>query len=147
MATAATMTRRNFVARATGAMMIVGSQAESQTVATPQRVGGSTGTMVTLLFSVTVKEDKAREFHDLAARLTTTTRTYDEGCLSYVFLQQQDAPREYVLYEQWRDQSSLDAHIARLQSMLGPPDPGGRVPKAFLDLCEKTRVVRYQPVA
>ena len=40
-------------------------------------------------------------------RLTNSTRAEDEGVITYVFLQQQKSPREYVLYEQWRDSAAL----------------------------------------
>jgi len=103
--------------------------------------------MITILFHVTVKPGKEREFHDCIINLTTITRAEDDGCLTYVFHQQQGVyPSKYVLYEQWRDQQALDAHVAHLQTLLGPPLPGGRLPAAFLALCEKTQVVRYDVV-
>jgi quinol monooxygenase YgiN len=150
MSDATIMTRRRFFFTTTAGAGIMAIGNSDQLWASPamQRGGAMpTGNVVTLLFSVTVKEAKAEEFHDVAARLTTTTRAQDDGCLAYVFLQQEDAPREYVLYEQWRDQSALDAHLVRVQAMLGPPNPGGRLPKTFLDLCEKTSAVRYRPLA
>jgi quinol monooxygenase YgiN len=103
--------------------------------------------MITILFHVTVKDGKEQEFHDLAIRMTEVTRAEDEGCLTYVFHQRRDNPKEYVLYEQWRDQEALNAHIAHLQTLLGPPAPGGRLPAALLDLCEKTQPVFYNVVA
>lgn len=103
--------------------------------------------MLTILFNVTVKDGKEQDFHDLAVRLTEVTRAEDDGCLTYVFHQRQDNPKEYVLYEQWRDREALDAHIAHLQTLLGPPAPGGRLPAALLDLCENTQGVFYNMVA
>lgn len=103
--------------------------------------------MISILFNITIKVGKEKEFYDLAVRLTEVTRTEDDGCLTYVYLRQQDNPNEYVLNEQWRDQEALDAHLAHLQALLGPPAPGERLPRAFLDLCEKTRSVYYDVVA
>ncbi len=94
-----------------------------------------------------VKDGKEQDFHDLAVRLTEVTRADDEGCLSYVFHQRQNDPKEYVLYEQWRDREALDAHIAHLETLLGPPTPGGRLPAALLDLCESAHPVLYDVVA
>ncbi len=90
--------------------------------------------MITILFHATVKDAKEQEFHDLSVRLTEVTRAEDDGCLTYVFHQRQENSKEYVLYEQWRDREALDAHIAHLQTLLGPPAPGGRLPAALLDL-------------
>lgn len=103
--------------------------------------------MISILFHITVKAGKEKEFHDLAVCLTGVTRAEDHGCLTYVYLQQRDNSNEYVLNEQWRDQEALDAHLVHLQALLGPPTPGERLPAAFLDLCEKTRSVFYDVVA
>lgn len=103
--------------------------------------------MITIFFHVTVKEGKEQEFHDLALRMTKITRAEDEGCLTCVFHQRRDNPMEYVLYEQRRDREALDAHIAHLQTLLGPPAPGGRLPAALLGLCEHARPVFYNVVA
>ncbi len=103
--------------------------------------------MITILFHVTVKDGNEQDFHDLALRLTEVTRAEDDGCLTYIFHQERDNPKEYVLYEQWRDREALDAHIAHLQALLGPPAPGGRLPAALLDLCETTQPIFYDVVA
>jgi hypothetical protein len=66
--------------------------------------------------------------------------------IAYVFLQQQNSPREYVLYEQWRDSVALNAHLGRLRKVFGPPREGGSIPAAILDLFETSRAVRYQVV-
>lgn len=102
---------------------------------------------VTILFSITVKEGKEQEASDIMQRLTSTTRAEDAGVLSYVFLQQQNSPCEYVLYEQWRDSAALNAHLKRLQTVFGPPREGGAIPAAILDLFEASRAVRYRVVA
>jgi quinol monooxygenase YgiN len=103
--------------------------------------------VITILFYMTVHPGKEQEARALALRLTTTTRAEDEGCLTYVFHQEQANPREFVLYEQWRDQAALDAHLAHLVRLLGPPPPGARLPVALLEVCEKTRAVRYDVLA
>jgi hypothetical protein len=79
-------------------------------------------------------------------RLTESTRAEDDGVITYVFLQQQNNPREYVLYEQWRDSAALNAHLARLRKVFGPPREGGSIPAAILDLFETSRAVRYRVV-
>lgn len=103
--------------------------------------------MITILFYMTVHPGKEQEARALARRMTTTTRAEDEGCLAYAFHQEQGNPRELVLYEQWRDQAALDAHLAHLVRLLGPPPPGARLPAALLAVFEKTRAVRYDMLA
>jgi hypothetical protein len=88
-----------------------------------------------------------QEFTEMAIRLTKITRAEDEGCLAYIFHQQQGNPREYLLYEQWQDGESLAAHLAHLREILGPADEGEQLPKALLDFCEDTRSVFYDVVA
>jgi quinol monooxygenase YgiN len=101
---------------------------------------------VTILFSITVKEGKEQEVADMMQRLTSSTRAEDDGVLSYLFLQQQNSARDYVLYEQWRDSAALNAHLKRLQKVFGPPREGGAIPAAILDLFETSRAVRYRVV-
>ena len=68
------------------------------------------------------------------------------GALSTCFYSSRTTQKSRVFSEQWRDQKALDSHIAHLQSLLGPPGAGGRIPKAFLDMCEKASAVRYRPL-
>jgi quinol monooxygenase YgiN len=101
--------------------------------------------MITVLFSVTIKDGKEQDFHELALRLTKVSRE-DDGCLIYVFHRRSDNPREYVLYEQWRDRGAHKAHLAHLESLLGAPSPGGGLPDALLKLCEHAQSVFYDVV-
>ena len=60
----------------------------------------------------------------------------DDGCISYVFHQQKDDSRNFVLREQWRDEGALNAHFKHLVEVLGEPRPGGQLPASILDMCE-----------
>ncbi len=66
--------------------------------------------------------------------------------MTYVFLQQQSNPREYVLYEQCHDTAALNAHLAHLRKVYGPAREGGSIPAAILDLFDTSRAVRYRVV-
>jgi len=77
---------------------------------------------ITVLLFMTAKEGREEEFLEMATRLTETTHAEDEGCINYIFHQQIDNPREFVLYEHWRDQASLNAHLSRMQAMGLPTD-------------------------
>jgi quinol monooxygenase YgiN len=103
--------------------------------------------MITIMFHATAKVDKVEAFRAMAIKATEATRAKDEGCITYVFHQQRDNPQAFVVYEQWQDQEALDAHIAHLQRLFGPPAPGRRLPAALLDLCEETQAIRYDVVA
>lgn len=128
------ISRRLFL---TLAAATTGTAVQAQTPAT------STGP-VTLLFSMTVKPERMEEFATVVQNLTTTTLTQDAGCIAYVFLQQEDNLREYVLYEQWRDRAALGAHLARLQKIFGPSPSGRGLPPGLLNFFETTRTVRYR---
>jgi quinol monooxygenase YgiN len=101
---------------------------------------------VTIMFSVTVKEGRENEAAEMFQRLARTTHAEDDGVITYVFLQQQNSPREYVLYEQWRGSAAVNAHLARLRKVWGPPREGGSIPATILDLFETSRAVRYRVV-
>jgi len=140
------VTRRDFFECATISSAFVGVGAVPMLAQT--QPSATSAEPITLLFSLTTKEGREREFAELAATLTKVTRAEDDGCLAYVFLQQQNNPREFVLYEQWRDGTALKAHIAHLQKVYGPPRAeGGGIPAAILDLSDQSRAVRYRVVA
>src|SRR2546426_2062078 len=94
------MTRRRFMSATTiagGVIVSVDSARAARTgrSQTPANAPQSPQpAVITILFSVTVKDGKANEFSDVAERLTRITRAEDQGCLAYVFLQQQDSPSE-----------------------------------------------------
>ena len=110
------------------------------------QTGAAPAGPITILFSITVKQGSEQQASDIMRRLTESTRAEDDGVIAYVILQQQNSPREYVLYEQWRDSAALNAHLARLRKVFGPPREGGSIPAAILDLFETSRAVRYAVV-
>ncbi len=75
--------------------------------------------MLTILFDVTVKEGREDEFAELAKEMMRGTHAHDDGCAAFVWHRQADDPRRFTLYEQWRDQAAVDAHLARLLGEIG----------------------------
>ena len=111
--------------------------------------------MLTILLHMTVKTGREDEFRAMVARLTQTTHAEDQGCITYVFYSRAGNPNEAMLFEQWKDADALNAHVARLVRVVGPPDEQEpyppthhrrRLPKAFLDLFERTDVARYEAI-
>ena len=103
--------------------------------------------MVTAFVYMTVKSGRENEWQRLVREIHRSTHTDDDGCLSFDVYRQLDAPREYVLHEQWRDADSLMGHIVRLQRVYGPPPEGYQLPAALLELLEQVRSVSYEVVA
>jgi quinol monooxygenase YgiN len=111
--------------------------------------------MITVLFHMTVKAGHEARAETTAKEATASTKAEDRGCLDYRFFRRADNPREMVLFEQWADAAALEAHVARLQRVYGPPDESEphppthhrrRLPKAFLALFERTEAVRYEAI-
>jgi quinol monooxygenase YgiN len=109
--------------------------------------------VITILFHMTVKAGREAECAGIAKDLMASTRAEDRGCITYTIHRRADNPRELLLYEQWRDVESLNAHLFRLRQIFGPPDAEEpypethhrrRLPKAFLALFEQTDAVRYE---
>jgi quinol monooxygenase YgiN len=129
-----------FLAKTFGGVLLV--FALTTNIVSAQAPPTSTTDTLTILYSMTAKEGKEQELANVIAQLLRQGKA-DDGNLAYTFLQQKSNPREYVLFEQWRDTDALRKHIARLQAVFGPPRPGGNIPAAILDLCEKTQGVNY----
>lgn len=82
-------------------------------------------------------------FVALALKLTKETRK-NPKCISYTFNQRSDDPVEFVLYEQWVDESALEAHIQNLKLTLGPSRPGDVIPKKLMEMYESAEPVFYE---
>jgi quinol monooxygenase YgiN len=83
--------------------------------------------MITILFHLTTKPGADNEARAVLSEMTQVSRR-DDGCISYVFHQQRDDRRQWVLYEQWRDKAALEAHAASMKASFGEPPPGARLP-------------------
>ena len=112
--------------------------------------------MLTMFFHMWIKPGHETESAKVVAEAIASTLAEDDGCINYTFYRQNDEPRHLVLFEQWRDSDALNAHIARLQQVYGPPNEREPypptyhrrcLPKAFLALFEKTEGARYEPIA
>lgn len=102
--------------------------------------------MITIFFIARTLEDKVDAFREMAKQATPISRAED-GCLTYIFHQQKDDPRNFVLREQWRDQDALETHIEHLVEVFGPPKPGGQLPASILEMCESAELNFYDEVA
>ena len=102
--------------------------------------------MITILLTARIAEDKTDSFRELAKDATTIFRQ-DDGCLAYVFYQQLDDPRNFVLREQWRDETALNEHIGHLIEKYGSPNPGDQLPAAIMEMCDSVDLKLYDEVS
>ena len=101
--------------------------------------------VISIVF-MTARKGKTESLRDIDVNLTGSTRNSDAGCISYTFHQRLDDPEEFIIYERWRDAASLEAHLARLNGIYGPPAPGEIFPPAILELLEKSEVINLRVV-
>jgi hypothetical protein len=101
--------------------------------------------MITVIVNVTVKTDSLREYKSIASQLTEESRKRP-GCITYIFNQSIDNPREFALYEQWASQAHLDLHINALIALLGPPSTGGLLPEKLMNMYEKAQPIFYDAI-
>lgn len=94
--------------------------------------------MLTILFEVTVKEGLEEEFAELAKVMMRSTRALDEGRVTFAWHRQVDDPRRFTLYEQWRDEAAVNAHLARIVGEIGR--------ERFFGYFEKTSAQRLEPI-
>ena len=102
---------------------------------------------LTTMIIITVKSGSEDKMREIAAYLTESTNTNDEGCIYYAFHQQVDNPNMFVIFERWQNSNSLQAHLARLQDVYGPPAPGELFPPTLLELIEKFDIMQLQVIA
>jgi quinol monooxygenase YgiN len=93
--------------------------------------------VITVLFYCTGKPGTEQPLRELLAEMQRVSRSTDQA-VNYTFMQQADAPREWALFEQWRDQEHLGAHVANMKRQFGEPPPGARLPARMHALVEKS---------
>ena len=101
---------------------------------------------ITILVRVKVKAGKEEEFYALAAEAVKSTRAKDDGCITYIYHQHAEDARDFFLYEQWRDQEALQAHLNRLIQEYGPAREGELVPAAIRDLWDTVQIDLYNVI-
>jgi len=97
------------------------------------------------MVKATVKQERLEEYKKLASALTKESRARS-GCVTYIFNQSSDVPTEFVLYEQWENESDLEKHLQALLDLLGPPKSGGLLPAKLIDMYEKAEVTYYNAI-
>ncbi|MEI8631315.1 antibiotic biosynthesis monooxygenase [Vibrio sp. PP-XX7] len=102
--------------------------------------------MLTIMVQAKIKEEKLPEYLEMAELLTCETKGKRPGCISYSFNQSLETPTEFVLYEQWESQESLDNHIRELSKLLGQPKPGYLLPEKLMEMYEWAKPVFYREV-
>jgi quinol monooxygenase YgiN len=67
--------------------------------------------MLVLAVTWVAKEGKDEQAVELFRRLTVDSRK-EPGCMMYIVHRHNENPRNFFIYEQYRDQAALDAHRA-----------------------------------
>ena len=101
--------------------------------------------MITVLFYCTGKPGAEQPLRELLAEMQRVSRDTD-GAVSYTFMQQADAPREWALFEQWRDKQHLGAHVETMKKHFGEPPPGAQLPARLHALVEASSFRLYRLV-
>jgi len=101
--------------------------------------------MISVLFYCTGKPGLEQPLRELLADMQRVSRAEDRA-VNYTFLQQSDDPREWALFEQWRDREHLGAHVANMKKHFGEPPEGARLPARMHALVEKSSYQFYDAV-
>ena len=67
--------------------------------------------MLVLVVTWVAKEGKEQKTAELFRQLTAEARK-EPGCLMFVVHRHNENPRQFYIYEQYKDQAALDAHRA-----------------------------------
>ena len=102
--------------------------------------------MLTIINHTVAKAERLEEFLNLLVALSKETRENHSGCMCYTYYQNLESPLEIVLYEQWKDQESLEIHVEKLLEALGPPNPGESIPAKLLAFVEGVETKFYNVV-
>jgi quinol monooxygenase YgiN len=105
----------------------------------------STG-KINLIAYLTVKEGSEAVFAEKVDALIKAVRAEEAGCLRYEMYKQKENPLEYMVVEQYVNQSALDLHNAGLVDKFGDPAPGEGLPAGLAILLSGAELVFYDEV-
>ena len=100
--------------------------------------------MISIVFKMTIKEGKVKEFKGVINLLTLSAHTKLGGAVQYSFYQSEDDEGTFILYEQWENKKNWQAHLDRLVTILGPKAEGSILPKKLIDYFEKKEDILYK---
>ena len=101
---------------------------------------------INVLFRVKVKAGLEDEFYKLAVEMAASTRSEDEGWITFTYYHHTSDANDFFLYEQWRDRDALTAHLDRLKAVYGPVRDGGFLPASLMDFWDDVQVDMYNVV-
>ena len=93
---------------------------------------------VSFFFYLTGKPGLEAELRQLLTEMTLTSRG-EPGCVHYLYHQDREDPQQWLLYEQWRDKTALEAHVANMVQAFGAPPPGAQLPARLHALTQSSR--------
>ncbi|MGQ0586053.1 MAG: putative quinol monooxygenase [Gammaproteobacteria bacterium] len=99
--------------------------------------------MITVLFYCTGKPGQEAPLRELLARMQRVSRDEDRA-VAYTFMQEKENPARWALFEQWRDQEHLGAHVVNMKKHFGDPPAGARLPAQLHALVERSDYTFYQ---
>lgn len=91
--------------------------------------------MITIAFKMTIKQDRSEEFKKYIPQMTESAHA--SGCLLYEFYTSMDRENDFLLYEKWTDQKTLDVHLKNLHRIFKSTSED-YLPKDLLDFFEST---------
>ncbi|WP_127497582.1 putative quinol monooxygenase [Paenibacillus glycanilyticus] len=67
--------------------------------------------MITIVAILKARPGTERQLRDELLKVAAPSRA-EEGCVDYILHNSPEHPEQYVLYENWKDEDALQAHLA-----------------------------------
>jgi len=99
--------------------------------------------VITVLFYCTGKPGAESQLKELLTKMQRVSRDEDRA-VTYTFMQEKDDPARWALFEQWRDQEHLGAHVASMKKHFGEPPAGARLPAQLHALVDRSDYTFYR---
>ncbi len=98
--------------------------------------------MVTVIYKVLTKQNKEKQFEEVAIKCEEIARS-SKDCIYYSFFRSLSNPREFVVYYRFSSKEAQDKHTEKLQKALGPAPDKRDLPIIFLELVESEEVILF----
>lgn len=84
--------------------------------------------MITIVFKMTIKKEKEKEFKTkIIPQLVTSANA--NNCVQYNFYQSLEIDQEFILHEKWKNEENWNRHLHNLITIFGEKAKRSILPK------------------
>lgn len=100
--------------------------------------------MIKIVYRVRIKQGREKEFKELTDKILIPIGTNLKGCIIFFLFETNSNKREFIFYEIWENEGSVENYYKELIQNLGKNSPGKIFPDKLNDFIEEEEDILHQ---